>query len=191
MTPSLHSFADIHTHDLTAAGRPDSVVNLTPSDTLPAAGNFSVGIHPWDTNAGEPTLTSLKALVRMARDPRTVAVGEAGFDRMRGGDIELQRRVFDFHARLAERVGKPLIIHAVKADDLLAAAIRRHRPSVEWIIHGFRGNATRARQLLRMGFSLSLGHRFNPEAEAVIPPDRLYHESDAPARSCPKKGFQS
>lgn len=181
MNNSLHSFSDIHSHDIAAAGR-DTVVNLTPADQIPAQGHFSVGIHPWTTVGDPPSLSALKRLVAMARHKRVVAIGEAGFDRLRGGDIELQRRIFDFHARLAERVGKPLIIHAVKADDLLAEAIRRHRPKVEWIIHGFRGNATRATQLLRLGFSLSLGLRYNPEALSVIPAGRLYRETDSPAK---------
>lgn len=183
MTRPLRSFTDIHTHDKAAAGRDDTVVNLTPDDALPPHGWFSVGIHPWDTAAGAPSLSQLKSLVRLTRNPRTVAVGEAGFDRLHGGDTDLQRRVFDFQARLAERVGKPLVIHAVKADDLLAEAIKRHKPGVEWIIHGFRGNAERARQLLRLGFSLSLGRRFNPAAEAAIPPERLYRETDSPANN--------
>lgn len=181
MTQPLHSFSNIHSHDIAAAGH-DTVVNLTPTDQIPAKGFFSVGIHPWDTAGGAPTLSMLKKLVAMARHKRVVAIGEAGFDRLRGGDIELQRSVFDFHARLAECVAKPLIIHAVKADDILAEAIRRHRPQVEWIIHGFRGNATRARQLLRLGYSLSLGLRYNPEAKAIIPADRLYRETDSPAK---------
>lgn len=183
MTPPLHSFTDIHSHDIAAAAGLDTIVNLTPADEIPAEGYFSVGIHPWDTATDKATsLSMLKKLVEMARHERVVAIGEAGFDRLRGGNIEQQRHIFDFHARLAERVGKPLIIHAVKADDLLAEAIRHHRPTVEWIIHGFRGKAPRATQLLRLGFSLSLGHRYNPEALSVIPADRLYRESDSPAK---------
>lgn len=181
MTRPLHSFSDIHSHDI-AAVCSNTVVNLTPTDEIPAQGFFSVGIHPWDTADGAPSLATLKKLVAMARHDRVVAIGEAGFDRLRGGDIDLQRSVFDFHARLAERLAKPLIIHAVKADDLLAETIRRHRPKVEWIIHGFRGNATRARQMLRLGYSLSLGLRYNPEAKAIIPADRLYRETDSPPK---------
>ena len=92
-----------------------------------ARGTYSVGIHPWDT-AAHIKLSTLKQLVAMARDNRVVAIGEAGFDRMRGGDPACQAAVFDFQARLARRVGKPLIIHCVRAYDMLLAAARRHCP---------------------------------------------------------------
>ena len=47
-----------------------------------------------------------------------------------------------------------------------------------WIVHGFRGNARVASQLLDAGFYLSYGERFNPEALAVTPADRLLAETD-------------
>jgi TatD DNase family protein len=36
------------------------------------------------------------------------------------------------------------------------------RPSVPWIIHGFRGKPELAQQYLSRGFILSFGERFNP-----------------------------
>lgn len=178
MTRPLDGFADIHCHDLSRATSGTAVVSVSPGTELQPGGTYSVGIHPWDT-VGLPSLSTLKALVAAARDPRVVAVGECGFDTLRGGTPECQRRVFDFQARLAERVGKPLIIHAVRSDTALIAAKRRLHPSQRWIIHGFRGNPVQAGQLLREGFSLSLGKRFNPAVPAVVPPDRLYRESDS------------
>ena len=99
-----------------------------------------------------------------------MAIGECGFDRLRGGDADTQRRLFDFHARLAERVGKPLIIHAVKSVQELMDARRRIAPTVEWVIHGFRGKPELARQLQRAGYKLS--------ARVPIPGIHSYRESD-------------
>ena len=162
------------------AERGDTVVSISPSDPMLPRGTYSVGIHPWATEGGAPSLAELKKLVGVARDPRVVAIGECGFDRLRGGDIALQQPLFDFHAKLAARLGKPLIIHAVRSTDLLLAAARRLRPeSGTWIIHGFRGKAATARQLLDAGFAMSLGERFNPELLEIIPPERLYRETDA------------
>lgn len=180
MIRPLDKYDDIHSHDRSRELSGDTVVNLIPGDTMMPGGTYSVGIHPWESvrNIG---ISELKRLVEMAGDSRVVAVGECGFDRLRGGDMEAQASLFDFQARLAARVGKPLVIHCVRAYDVLLAAARRLHPAPGmWIVHGFRGNAMTARQLLRAGMSLSLGERFNPDAAAVIPPDRLYRETDAP-----------
>ena len=173
----LGQFSDIHSHNRSAALRSDTVVNISPGDEMLPDGYYSVGIHPWESDK-TLTLTTLKSLVAMVQDKRVVAVGECGFDRLRGADIERQRAIFDFHARLAQRYDKPLIIHAVRSNDELVAAIRRHSPTVEWIIHGFRGKPELARQLLREGFSLSIGKKFNAELLSVIPAERLYRETD-------------
>lgn len=178
----LHRFADIHTHDTRLASAGTAVVSISPDDPMEPHGTYSVGIHPWDT-VRPVTLRQLKALVRRARNPRTAAIGECGFDALRGGDPDIQRRLFDLHARLAERTGKPLIIHAVRSNRELLDAIRRHRPSVEWIIHGFRGKPELARQLVRAGYSISLGPRHNPGVPTAIPPERLYRETDSAAPS--------
>lgn len=179
MNRPLDRYADIHSHLQGLATRGDTVVSITPDDTMVAGGTYSVGIHPWATD--KPiALSELKRLVAMARDERAVAVGECGYDRLRGGAMDCQRRVFEFQARLAARLGKPLIIHCVRAFDLLLASAKRLRPEPGmWIVHGFRGKPALARQLLDAGMSLSLGEKFNPATAAVIPPTRLYHETDA------------
>lgn len=177
MTRPLDQFDDIHAHSLDRATDGRTVVSIEPGTPIQPEGHYSVGIHPWHTDT-PVTLSQLKALVAGARDPRVVAIGECGFDALRGGSVERQRALFDFHARLAERLGKPLIIHAVRSDAELHAAIRRIRPRQRWIIHGFRGKPQAAQALLQAGYSLSLGHHYNPATEAIIPPDRLYRETD-------------
>ncbi len=173
----MHRFANIHAHEPSLALRGDTVVSIRPGDTVEQGGTYSVGIHPWDTS--EPLrLRTLVELCRQAALPQVVAIGECGYDRLRGGDMSRQRAVFELQARLAERLGKPLIIHCVKAFDELLASRRRLRPRQEWIIHGFRGKPEQARQLLAAGFSLSLGLKYNPDTEKIIPGGRLYRETD-------------
>ena len=177
-TRPLDRYKDIHSHDVSRATAGDTVVCIEPGTAMQPGGTYSVGIHPWSTEA-PVTLSQLKALVAQARDERVVAIGECGFDRLRGGDLDIQRRLFRFHARLARQLGKPLITHAVRANDLLLAEAAALRPAAGmWIVHGFRGKAEAARQLLRAGMSLSLGLRYNDAAEAVIPKERLYRETD-------------
>lgn len=175
----LSKYSDIHSHRRELATEGDTIVNIEPGEPMLPGATYSVGIHPWKTER-PISLSDLKRLVATARDPRVVAIGECGFDRLRGGSVDRQSRLFDFHARLAARLGKPLIIHAVKANDLLLGAARRHRPVPgSWIIHGFRGKPLAAKQLIDAGFSLSLGSVYNPDTLSVIPPERLYRETDA------------
>ena len=47
-----------------------------------------------------------------------------------------------------------------------------------WIIHGFRGNGELASQLVRLGFYLSFGDRFNPSALRAAWLDSLFLETD-------------
>ncbi|MDO4320777.1 MAG: TatD family hydrolase [Bacteroidales bacterium] len=179
MTRALDRYNDIHSHDRARALDGDTVVNIEPGQTMLDGGTYSVGIHPWNTDR-PITLTQLRQLITAARDPHTVAIGECGFDVLRGGHIDIQQRLFNLHARLAEQTGKPLIIHAVRSYPQLFDAIRRHHPTVEWIIHGFRGKPETARQLVAAGYSLSLGNKYNPDVPAIINPDRLYRETDSP-----------
>lgn len=165
---------DIHTHG-TADNR-DAVVCIDPTESttdITASARISVGIHPW--NADRADWSAFDAALA---DPRIVAIGEAGFDRVRGPEIAIQTPVFDRQARIASERNLPLVIHCVRATDLVLAARKRLAPKNQWIIHGFRGNETTARQLLDAGIDLSFGKKFNPEAYNITPPDRLYFETD-------------
>ena len=172
----LHQYRDIHSHRAADALRGDTVVCITPGTEMLPGGTYSVGIHPWDT-VDEPTAEQLAQLRLQAADSRCVAVGECGFDLLRGGPVERQQRVFLAHAKLAEQLQKPLIIHSVRADHLLLAAIKAVRPTVPWILHGFRGRQSRAEALLRAGLSLSI-NAARP-LPYPLPAPRLYPETDA------------
>jgi TatD DNase family protein len=86
--------------------------------------------------------------------------------------------VFRQAVEVSEELSKPLIIHCVKAHDIIAQLRREMKPRMDWIIHGFRGKPTVAQILLQSGCSLSYGEQFNPESLAVTPLDRLYAETD-------------
>jgi len=71
-----------------------------------------------------------------------------------------------------------MVLHVVRRYAEIIALRREARPSQRWIIHGFRGGAILARQLLAKGFDLSVGERFNAEAVRAIPAGRLWVETD-------------
>ena len=164
---------DIHTHD---KSRKDAIINIYPHEQLIDGAYHSVGIHPWHTlNIDTHTIKQLNSL---AVSPQVVAIGETGLDALKGASIEKQIEIFKLHISLSEQVKKPLIIHCVKAFNEIITIKKQLKPSMPWIIHGFRGKPQLAQQLLNNGFYISLGEKFNPETASIIPIDRLLFETD-------------
>lgn len=169
-------FDNIHTH----RPAPGAVLNLEPEQQPDCDGWYSTGIHPWRAAEAEKLWP---LVVQAAGHTHVVAIGECGLDALRGPELSVQQAVFERHVALSERLCKPLIIHAVRTWPELIALRRRLKPRQEWIIHGFRGKAALAHELLRHGFSLSFGEKFNQEAFDLTPPERRYRETDSPASS--------
>lgn len=134
---------------------------------------YSVGWHPWWPAC------NMDWVERMASDSRVVIIGECGIDKLRGvGTVSEQISIVRLHASLSERLHKSLLLHIVGAWNEIIALRGELKPEQPWIIHGFRGKPELAVQLVRAGFSISLGKTYNPATPAVIPPDRLFHETD-------------
>lgn len=178
--------ADIHTHRLPQVPGA-AIVNCYPETFSPQSGGwYSIGIHPWHIGrsgdghsvAGGVADSRECGLEELARHPQVLAVGEAGLDKLADAPMDLQVEIFRHQARLAEEVGKPLVIHLVKATDELLKVKRVLRPSNPWIIHGFRGKAALAEEYLKHGFYLSFGEKFQEAALRLMPADRLFIETD-------------
>lgn len=169
---------DIHTHS--GPLRTDAILCVDPTErpTLPEGeGLISAGIHPW--NAATADSETWQRLVAWLDDPRVVAVGEIGLDRLRGPHIDLQSKVFADQAVLAAERGLPVVIHCVRAVEMLPAIRKRIVPAAtQWIVHGFRGKPELARQLLDAGIDLSFGGKYNIESFDITPPTRRYTETD-------------
>lgn len=151
---------------------------IVGEDTLfPSEEKLSCGIHPWYIKEADAQLEALKNYLDSFEN--IVAIGEAGLDKLHS-PVSLSQQQFIFHqqAMLAEEYGKPLIIHCVKAWEEIIHEKRSLRPSVPWILHGFRGKGELAWQLLREGFRLSFGLNFQPSALRKAWPDGLFLETD-------------
>jgi len=122
----------------------------------------SVGLHPWHINA--EWKNGMDEVRTAATAKNVLFIGETGLDKLRGADPKLQETIFIEHIRISESVGKPLIIHCVKAFDEIIALRKKTHPQQQWIIHGFRGKPQQARQLLDNGFQLSFGEHFNADS---------------------------
>ncbi|MGI6073405.1 MAG: TatD family hydrolase [Fermentimonas sp.] len=178
-------FYDIHTHKSYDEDQ-DSPDHLCIYDVYPlefevrkelnAKQYFSCGIHPWYS---ENSTNQFPYLREILPDERIIAIGEAGFDKLKGPSLEIQEPVFREHIILSEQLNKPLIIHAVKAWDRLIKIKQEFKPENPWIIHGYRGSKVElTKWLVNEGFYFSLGENINIDTTQVIPLDRLFCETD-------------
>jgi TatD DNase family protein len=153
-------FIDFHSHRADGEGHTLTVKNLFAGEEVPVSVPpgiyFSAGIHPWHLTE-ENFVELLAALKNTLVHPRVIAVGEAGFDRLKGPSEDIQYDAFICQARLAEEFNKPVVIHAVRSWNILIKAKKEVNPSVKWIIHGFRGKAQLASDLVSEDFMISLG----------------------------------
>lgn len=161
---------DAHTH---RPGARHAVISVDPLDFSPQPGlHYSVGLHPWQSGAADVP-RRLERLRQVARHPQVVAIGETGLDGLRGAPLERQQQIFDAHVALACQLGKPLVLHWVKAP-----CQPPHGLPVRVMVHGFRRKAAVARPLLAAGCYLSFGPQFNAQALVATPRERLLIETD-------------
>ncbi len=165
---------DVHTHDPSRRG---AIINHDFATPMQPELMYSAGVHPWDTSS--PLVDGyLEETGALARSGRITAIGECGLDRLAGAPLDVQTAIFRRQAAIAEECGLPVILHVVKAFPEIIALKKELKPSVPWIVHGFRGKPQLAEELVRHGFYLSLGERYNPLSATVIPIDCLLAESD-------------
>ncbi|HOT17195.1 MAG TPA: TatD family hydrolase [Bacteroidales bacterium] len=180
-------YIDFHTHSQGGGSDAIAVRNLMAGDEVPAdfPANtlFSAGIHPWQLT-GDNTEELQTELLLTAAHPHVVMIGEAGFDRLRGAQGEVQYRVFLFQAHIAAEMGKPMVIHCVKGWDELRRARREVKPGRPWVIHGFRGSGSLAASLAGEGFWFSLGAKgLTTEVLQSVHHEKLLLETDESGQS--------
>lgn len=184
--PQTGDYIDMHTH----GGKPAPGVFIIEClmaheeklpDNVPGVA-YTFGIHPWflNENNHEQLISSVES---SAGHSNMIAIGEAGFDKFRGPSPELQRIAFEEQVSIAEAHMKPIIIHCVRAWDELLAVHKKLRPNMPWLIHGFRGNAELATQLLSKGTYLSFWFDFVMRTESAqllrcLPKERIFLETD-------------
>ena len=172
-------FLDLHSHHI----KPENVIfSLTSEFEVTDSGYFSVGLHPWFLK--EDWRENVKQILEIAKNPRCLAIGESGFDRLKGPEILVQKEAFQFQAELAFDLNMPLILHCVKGHDLLLEFLKREKnlPNIIW--HGFNQNPRLANQLLDFPVSFSFGKALLiPDSNAAhwlksCPLDRIFLETD-------------
>lgn len=167
---------DIHSHK--KVPQADAILNLPVAEFNPVERQaYSVGIHPWSLSASSDRF-SFEQVEQITRHESVVAIGETGIDLAKDVPLYEQMLVFRRHISLSESIKKPMIIHCVRAHDIIAGLRKEFKPKMDWIIHGFRGKPTIAKILLDSGCHLSFGEHFNADSVAITPIDRLFVETD-------------
>lgn len=148
----------------------------------------AVGIHPHDAaQADEKILQQLAELA--AAEPKVVGFGEIGLDYAKKYcPKDVQIRVFARQLEAAKELRLPLIIHDRDAHEDTLRLLREKGPFPQGgVMHCFSGDAELARQVLDLGFYLSIpgivtfaNATVMREAVRDIPLDRLLLESDGP-----------
>ena len=94
----------------------------------------TVGLHPHSAEQWSPEVAA--ELAELAGHPHVVAIGECGLDYFRDhASREAQARAFAGQIALAERTGKPLVVHSREAADDTLAVLRVARCAV--VLHCF------------------------------------------------------
>lgn len=168
----LHQILEIQSLFHTQAGQ----INENPKQL------FSIGIHPWHT-FNINIEKEIRALKKTANCKNVIAIGECGLDKLKGNSLFEQTEIFKAQAIMANEIGKPLIIHCVKAFQEIVELHRQIKPVASWIIHNFTKNGNLALQLTELGFVLSFGlpiiDKDNaPDSFAAITNNAFFLETD-------------
>ncbi|MCH5230377.1 MAG: TatD family hydrolase [Muribaculaceae bacterium] len=167
---------DIHTHH--AAPQPQAVISASFEDFNPMEGQlYSLGIHPW-TPYKDFSSQDWADYLLMAAQPCVVAIGECGIDKVKGGPLFNQLLIMKKQIEMSEVLHKPLIIHDVKAHDVITGLKRDMQPTQKWMVHGFRNKPSVAKMLTDAGIYLSFGELFNPEVPTLVPKELILAETD-------------
>ncbi|MGH8958075.1 MAG: TatD family hydrolase [Acidimicrobiia bacterium] len=143
----------------------------------------TVGLHPHEASMWgelEPEISQLAT--------RAAAVGETGLDFYRNlASPEDQLRSFQGQLRLADSLGKPVVIHCRDAFSAVFEILEREAVGPRAILHCWTGGRRWTRRFLQLGcwfsfagpIAFDTGETIRLAAE-LIPPERALVETDTP-----------
>ena len=153
----MTKYIDIHTHN------PREDV-LSPT---------MAGIHPWQAEIGYelPDLTECDI------------IGETGLDYACEVDRYRQKELFLKHLAKAQQLGKPVVLHVVRALNDTLSILSEFKDLKGVVFHGFIGSKEQAAECIKRGYFLSFGERSlrSPKTREVIakmPQNLLFCETD-------------
>ena len=148
--------------------------------------SLACGVHPLDFEE-EPY--DAERLLRLAQDPKVIAIGEIGLDYYYSAETKVAKQaVFASQIDVANRLNKPVIIHTRQArEDTIHLLRDNQAEKCGGVLHCFTENYDMAKQALDLGFYISISGIITfKNAEELrdvvrkLPLDRLLVETDSP-----------
>ena len=129
-----------------------------------------------------PTLAMVSSLSDKVVPDDLIAIGEIGLDYACSVDRVAQEHIFRYQLSLAQRYGKPVVLHCVRAFEPMMKILSEYELRAV-IFHGFIGSVQQAERAIKRGYYLSFGERTfrSPktiEALRSTPLSSLFIESD-------------
>jgi TatD DNase family protein len=148
----------------------------------------TIGTHPH--NAHEELDVTVAELVRLARHPKVVGIGEVGLDYHYDlSPRAAQEQGFRLHIAAARETGLPLVIHSreAEADTIRILEEEMGKGAFQLLLHCFTSKPELASAAVAMGgyvsFSGILTYKTAEDLRrtaATVPMDRLLVETDSP-----------
>ncbi|MFH1181367.1 MAG: TatD family hydrolase [Candidatus Woesearchaeota archaeon] len=140
----------------------------------------ALGIYPINELSGAAIEEELKFIE--ANKKLISAVGEIGLDG-KEGKSELQKPLFEKLLSLAQRIGKPAIVHSRQAESDVLEIISKHKCNV--VLHAFHGSISLVKKAVEMGcyFSIPANVVRSDHFQRLVkevPLSQLLTETDAP-----------
>lgn len=146
----------------------------------------AVGIHPHD--AKDARREDYEQLAAWTELDKVVAIGEIGLDYYYDfSPRETQETVFVRQLDVARQCHKPVIIHDRDAHQDTLHILKHEGKGVQGVLHCFSGSLEMAREVIKLGFYVSLGGPVTftnaaklKEIACQVPLERLLVETDSP-----------
>jgi len=151
----------------------------------------AVGVHPHETKGFDEDRV-IPALEQLVASARVVAIGEIGLDYFYDfAPKEDQKRALVAQLKLAERFGKPVLLHNRESeDDLLAileAGAKGSPQQLRGVLHSFCASAATGEKAISLGYLVSYSGMITfrmaenvRESAAALPLEAMLIETDAP-----------
>ncbi|MDD6467679.1 MAG: TatD family hydrolase [Erysipelotrichaceae bacterium] len=148
--------------------------------------DLAVGYYPSDI----PHLTEedWQGLEEAAQDERVIAIGEIGLDYYWDKSfIEQQKEGFIRQIELANRVNKPVLVHARDASLDTYDILKEHPVNAKGILHCYSGSKEMAKRFEQLGMYFSFAgpltfknSKVAKEVAKELPLNRMFVETDSP-----------
>jgi len=143
------------------------------------------GLHPYWAKLHKEK--NIDELANFIDNNKTVAIGECGLDfRKQHADKKTQLFFFNAQLQIADNKNLPVVLHSVNATETIIQTIKKFK-NLKGMIHSYSGSCEQARQLIDLGFLISVGGGVTYDnAKKIkqvvkdIPLTSLLIETDAP-----------